>query len=169
VTSYFIRPFRESDIEQMRWLHQRTPPAGKVALRPQSWRPELDDITANFDGFWVAVEPAGTEDAIVGMVGVEQVGTREDMVPLPASLASDGRTTRLHAMRVAPERQRRGIGRMLAQTAIEWARDQGYESMILETTREQQAALALYESVGFKEIGRSRFREYELVWFRLVL
>jgi ribosomal protein S18 acetylase RimI-like enzyme len=169
VTSYVVRPYRQSDFEQVRWLHERTPPAGQVAVRPQSWRPELDDITANFDVFWVAVERARDEDAIVGMAGVEQVGSREDMVPLPDSLAVDGRTTRLHAMRVAPERQRRGIGRMLTQTAIEWARDHGYESMILETTPEQQPAIALYEAVGFKEIGRSRFREYDLLWFRLVL
>jgi ribosomal protein S18 acetylase RimI-like enzyme len=169
VTSCVIRPFRQSDFEQVRWLHQRTPPAGQVAVRPQSWRPELDDIPANFDAFWVVLEPAEDEDAIVGMAGVEQVGTREDLVPLPESLAIEGRTARVHAMRVAPERQRRGIGRMLTQTAIDWARDQGYEAIVLETTPEQQAAVALYESMGFKEVGRSKLGEYDLVWLRLVL
>jgi ribosomal protein S18 acetylase RimI-like enzyme len=70
---------------------------------------------------------------------------------------------------VAPERWRLGIGRTLTQAGIEWAREMGYGAVVLETTTEQKAAAALYESLNFANSARSKYGAYEIMWFTLVL
>jgi ribosomal protein S18 acetylase RimI-like enzyme len=162
-----IRLYEPRDLDQLRWLHDRTPPAGRIATRPQGWFPELDDIAANFDAFWVALEQQDGKEALVGAVAVQDA-RRPATVPPPPGL-TEGRAARLRAMRVAPERQRRGIGRMLTQTVVDWAVAGGYDSLVLDTTDEQHAAIALYEAMGFKEQARSSFGKYAIVWFELVL
>jgi GNAT superfamily N-acetyltransferase len=124
---------------------------------------------------WVAVEqgtgsPAATPDtdAIVGVVGFERPGAGLS-VPPPEFITFDEHPLRLDLMRVAPERQRRGIGRMLMTTAIDWARANGYGRIVLDTTPQQEAAVELYEACCFIDRGRSIIGRYELVWFELVL
>ena len=51
----------------------------------------------------------------------------------------------------------RGIGRGLCTALIEEARKLGYGSMRLDTLGRMVAAMGLYESLGFKEIGPYRF------------
>jgi ribosomal protein S18 acetylase RimI-like enzyme len=53
---------------------------------------------------------------------------------------------------VLPRYQRRGIGRVLADSVIEKARNKGYERMRLDTIESMKAAQRLYLSLGFKEI-----------------
>jgi ribosomal protein S18 acetylase RimI-like enzyme len=160
-----IRPYQPSDQPQIRSLHDRTPPAGSMYLGPQVWFPDLDDIPGNFLAFWVATEPARAGERVVGMVGVE---APDDEVP-PSVLGGRAGVVRLQHMRVAPERQRQGVGRRLTETVVEWARDHSYKVVILETTPQQEAALALYTAMGFCEIGRSMVGRYELVWFELTV
>jgi GNAT superfamily N-acetyltransferase len=73
---------------------------------------------------WVAVEIDLDEEVIVGMAGLTRVEAPRD-VPVPDFLVPWAQTARLTQVRVAPERQRRGIGRALTMTAIEWSREQG--------------------------------------------
>jgi ribosomal protein S18 acetylase RimI-like enzyme len=82
---------------------------------------------------------------------------------------SPSRSARFAAVRVAPERQRLGVGRALTRAGIDWARSQGYERLILDTTRQQEAAIALYESMGFRSLGEERFQHWDVVWFELRL
>jgi ribosomal protein S18 acetylase RimI-like enzyme len=166
----FVRPYQDSDQAGVEWLYARTPPWGRTYPRPQPVPEEIRQLGDSYEHVLVAVENDRDGEAVVGMVAIE--GSRSKAgshVPPPDFLDVQKPTCRLHWVLVAPERWRQGIGRRMTQTAIAWACDQGYESMILDTTPQQQAAVALYESMGFKEIGRSRFREYDLVWFRLVL
>jgi hypothetical protein len=62
----FVRPCQPSDLPQLRWLHQRTPPAGQISTGPQPWPEDLDDIPNNYAAFWVAVERTREGEAIVG-------------------------------------------------------------------------------------------------------
>jgi ribosomal protein S18 acetylase RimI-like enzyme len=113
-----------------------------------------------------ATDPRALAILIVGLLASFAVAVGP---PVPDFLDTPPRTARLHRMRVAPERWRRGIGRELARVAIDWAREGKFQSVILETTPQQEAAVSLYRSLGFVEKGRSVLGPYELVWFQLVL
>lgn len=54
---------------------------------------------------------------------------------------------------VAPAARRRGIGRSLLAEAMERARTGGARAMFLEVASDNEAARALYESVGFEQVG----------------
>ena len=51
----------------------------------------------------------------------------------------------------------KGIGRMLMQTAEDFAKDMKYKKLYLETHSDLKAAIHLYEKLGFKEINRPDF------------
>lgn len=51
---------------------------------------------------------------------------------------------------VAPEHRRQGIGTLLMQQAQQWASKNGYGSISLQVFESNQAALALYEKLGYE-------------------
>ncbi|GAB4406273.1 MAG: GNAT family N-acetyltransferase [Rhodoferax sp.] len=53
---------------------------------------------------------------------------------------------------VRPAFRRWGVGRALAEAALEFARTQGYDSVLLDTLSEMETARALYADLGFEEI-----------------
>ena len=57
---------------------------------------------------------------------------------------------------VRPESQQQGIGRKLLLHLISLARRQNAEMMFLEVRPSNRAARALYESMGFNELGSRR-------------
>lgn len=50
--------------------------------------------------------------------------------------------------------QRQGLGRALLAQLLEVARDHGADTTLLEVRPTNRAAIALYESMGFNEVGR---------------
>lgn len=57
---------------------------------------------------------------------------------------------------VAPAARRAGLGRALMQAAMAHAAQDGAEAMTLEVAADNGAALGLYRSLGFAEVGRRR-------------
>ena len=53
---------------------------------------------------------------------------------------------------VRPEFRRKGIGKVLAVTIIEEARNRGYKYMRLDTISSMREAIELYRTLGFKDI-----------------
>lgn len=58
---------------------------------------------------------------------------------------------RMKRMYVPPDQRGRGVGKALAQAVMDEARQQGYGSMVLDTTQGMEAARKLYASLGFEE------------------
>jgi GNAT superfamily N-acetyltransferase len=170
VSEVSIRRYEPADQPGLHWLYERTPPAGQVSVRRyERLADDIEQLQDYYDAIWVAVEPTLDGDAIVGGAMLERVGEKSIGVPLADCVDTSRRLGRLHHVSVAPERQRRGIGRRLMDAAIECARAEGYEALVLETTTEQAGAIAFYEALGWTEIGRSSFHRWEMVWFEMKL
>ena len=58
---------------------------------------------------------------------------------------------------VPPEGRGRGVGKALVEEAIATARGEGAEALRLDSTRNLEAAIALYRHLGFTE--RTPYRE----------
>lgn len=57
---------------------------------------------------------------------------------------------------VQPEQRRHGLGRRLLAAAARRAAEMGATTLFLEVAVDNQAALALYYSLGFVEVGRRK-------------
>jgi [ribosomal protein S18]-alanine N-acetyltransferase len=60
----------------------------------------------------------------------------------------------LETIAVAPEQQRRGVGRELLKSLAETLRPRGVRSLLLEVRASNEAALRLYQQAGFLTAGR---------------
>lgn len=69
----------------------------------------------------------------------------------------------LHVTNIAvhPELRRRGTGRHLLSTALADARRRGFRHVVLEVRPSNTEARTLYESFGFKVVGRRRGYYYD--------
>jgi ribosomal protein S18 acetylase RimI-like enzyme len=189
-----IRRYEVHDLEKVRALHERMEPfrpddqaavqamyarAAEAERTRDRWVPyspaadSLEVIEASYLAFWVAVAAAGRDrDAVVGMVGVRRCGAEMTALcglPIASEWQQRGTIVELRRLRVAPEHWRRGIGTRLSQSVIDWSYNNGFRSVVLNTTVAQVPALAMYRRLGFQEVGRSFAGIFELVWLELLL
>jgi ribosomal-protein-alanine N-acetyltransferase len=57
---------------------------------------------------------------------------------------------------VRPQQRRRGLGTMMVREAAAHAHQQGSRHLFLEVAQSNGSALALYERLGFAEVGRRK-------------
>lgn len=81
--------------------------------------------------FWVALDGGG---ALLGTCGVFPVG---------------GGDWELRKMYLDPAARGRGVGRLLLDEAVAFARAAGGRRLVLDTTEQMKAAIAFYEAHGF--------------------
>ena len=127
---------------------------GKTAEQEAAF---LKEMTESADGIELLAEIGGV---VVGSAGIGCVGRRE-------------KTRHRAEFGISVDRAfwGLGIGRALTEACIECARAAGYAQLELDAVAENQAALRLYESVGFVEYGRNPkgFRSRYSGWQELVL
>jgi ribosomal protein S18 acetylase RimI-like enzyme len=68
-------------------------------------------------------------------------------------------------MRVHPDYQGRGFGQMLLTELEARARAMGYKTLHLNTSVVQMPARRLYERNGYREVGRDKYRDLEVILY----
>lgn len=135
--SYQIRPaLSQRDLDQARALMRRYATWTGIDLCFQNFDAELAALPGKYaapdGGLWLAVDD---EDKANGTIAVR---------PL-----ADG-VCEMKRLWVEPDAQGHGLGRRLANTAIDFARARGYREMKLDTLQQRMpAAIAMYRSLGF--------------------
>ncbi len=76
-----------------------------------------------------------------------------------AFVAVNGPLAVIHAIHVDPALRRRGTGRALIRVAAAWAAENGAARLALAVERANDAACALYASLGMTEAGAYHYRE----------
>jgi [ribosomal protein S18]-alanine N-acetyltransferase len=90
---------------------------------------------------YAAVLVAELNDVIVGRLSIGR-----DSHPASEHVADVG-------LMVADGYRRRGIGRALMESAEAWARDVGVRKIELHVFPHNEAALALYDTLGYRQVG----------------
>jgi putative acetyltransferase len=75
---------------------------------------------------------------VVGCIGVDRV---------------DERTAEIHRLYLDAHLRGRGLGRVLVETALAWARQQGFARMLLWSDTRFTASHRLYDRMGFARLG----------------
>lgn len=116
-------------------------------LQQKAFSPDEAELVAEVDGL------------IVGQAGIARVG-RADKVKHRATFGISIDIGYWHL----------GMGRALTKACIELARQAGYLQLELDAVADNEKALALYESEGFREYGRNPkgFRSRLTGWQELV-
>ncbi|XP_072503014.1 N-acetyltransferase 8-like [Notamacropus eugenii] len=114
---------------------------------------DLLDIQKSFlsgrdSSFWVAE----SEHQIVGIIGARPAKT----------LIGGGKYQELVRLSVKRSFRGKGMARTLVRTVLQFARDQGYDGVVLETTCSNHPAHRVYESLGF---WKSHETGYYLNWW----
>lgn len=67
-----------------------------------------------------------------------------------ARVVVTGEWAGMACVEVAPDQRRRGLGRLIVEAGLDWARSRGADKAYLQTMADNEPALALYEPYGFR-------------------
>ncbi len=98
-----------------------------------------------------------------------RLATRKPWAIDATRLTPVARRLYLTHMAVAPERQRRGVGRALLAAAGRAAREWGAQSIALDAFDHPAGAGGFYHRCGFRECGRATYRGAPLVYFEVMV
>jgi ribosomal protein S18 acetylase RimI-like enzyme len=136
--SVTIAPASPGEIDAVRALLEEYARSLAVDLRFQRFDDELAALPGAYAPPGGALLVARDDALIVGCVGVR---------PL------DARTCEMKRLYVQSSRRGSGLGRRLAEAAIAEGRRLGYAAMRLDTLPGMEAAQALYEELGFRDVA----------------
>ncbi|MEV4845362.1 GNAT family N-acetyltransferase [Micromonospora matsumotoense] len=136
-----VRDFHEDDWPAVRAIVEAVVAAGDTFPYDPRWS------TAALRDVWVERPPGRTTVAVVGN---RVLGTAKMRPNRPGP----GRHVATASFMVARNARGRGVGRALAEEALDWARDQGYAAMQFNAVVEgNEAAERLYRRLGFTVVG----------------
>ena len=83
---------------------------------------------------------------------------QQDRIAATGFIACDGDIAMLHAVETAQSARRQGVGRRVMWHMAHWAQAEGAQWLTLVTTKANQAANGLYQSMGFEVVGAYHYR-----------
>ena len=133
-TGLTVRTYEDADQKAVTQLYDQGLLAGQIA--PNDSGADLDYLQeAYFDNdrhhFWVAQ----TDQGVLGMIGVA---------------SDEEHTAEIRRLRVDKDFQGTGIAAILLETAINHCKHHGYLKIRLDTRFEKDAAVDLFDRVGFQ-------------------
>jgi ribosomal-protein-alanine N-acetyltransferase len=131
-----VRPMTEDDLDAVLAIEKAS------YSTPWSCEHFRNEMAARYSWPFVAVE----ENCVIGYVCVMSLFEEAQILNVA----------------VSPSRRGRGVARMLLKQAFSLALEKGAELMSLEVRASNSAAIALYEQLGFKQVG-IRARYYDSV------
>lgn len=115
----------------------------------------IDDEMEQFPGFYQLMLIAKRNGVPVGAVALKE---------------HDPAVCEMKRLYVLPEGRGTGAGRLLCEQLLQEARALGYSKMLLDSLRRLEAAVALYEKLGFEEIEPYNFNpEDDVVYMERAL
>lgn len=150
-------PFLQAGFEVKERLHllrrelDHLPPAGRAPVRKarRADFPGILDVDARaFDSFW-QLDEAGLKDALLATSSHRLGITGAPEVSGYAITGRSGRQGYLQRVAVEPNEQRQGIGRALVVDGLQWLKRWRSTTAVVNTQLGNDAALALYMSLGF--------------------
>ncbi len=91
------------------------------------------------------------------------------LVAMGALRRLDDRVAEIKRMRVHPDFQRQGFGRLVLAALERRAGELGYETLRLDTALVQAAAQRLYQEAGYREVGRGELAGFDVIYFEKAL
>ena len=91
------------------------------------------------------------------------------IVAMGALKRVDAQRAAIKRMRVHPDVQRQGYGSAILSALEIRAIALGYRTLSLDTTTRQAAAQAFYTYHGYRDVGRDRYGEFELILYQKTL
>jgi ribosomal protein S18 acetylase RimI-like enzyme len=149
-----VRPALDTEMECVRCLFREYAAGLSVSLCFQNFDQELAQLPGYYSpprGALLLGECAG---AVSGVVALR-----------PASDTA----AEMKRLYVQPHARNTGLGRKLAEAIVEQARLLGYCSVILDTLAPMTRAIALYRSLGFREISPYYQNPNAALYFQLDL
>lgn len=134
-------PHSDADIERVREIFREYADSLAIDLCFQNFEHELDHLPGDY------AAPRGT--LLLALVDGEVAGC---CALRPLDTADYPNAAEMKRLYVRKAFRRFGLGRLLAESVLDAARQAGYASVLLDTLDDMESARALYAELGFEEI-----------------
>ena len=133
----------------------------EIAAYNSKYQKSFKDLNIEWISNYFEVEPNDikaldhAEEYIINKGGeIFSAVLNEEVLGVCALIKSDGKNYdyELAKMAVSPKAQGKGVGLLLAESAIKWASEKGASKIYLESNTKLTPAIKLYEKLGFKRI-----------------
>ncbi|HEX7010042.1 MAG TPA: GNAT family N-acetyltransferase [Phycisphaeraceae bacterium] len=150
---FVVRSYQPHDQAAVSHLYTAGLLAGQIA--PNDTGADIENIPqAYFDSerhhFWVAE----ADGQVVGMIGVA---------------SDEPHTAEIRRLRVRPQDQHTAIAARLLETAVAHCKRHGYLKVVLDTRFERNAAMDLFDKIGFQHTRTRNVHGKEMLEFYLDL
>lgn len=146
-----IRRYQNNDFDRMMNLHREVAIKANVYRGTGVWEDDLLDIEEHYfknnGEFIICLE-------------------NEVMVAMGAIRKVDEETAEIVRMRVHPEYQGKGIGRIILTELEKFAAEHDYKKLVLETDERLSNAIKLYQKNGYIFWKEEMLNGFKCIWYK---